>query len=226
MLKRVLISSVAILATVFSANATGSSQTEGRLRQSFIDKDLITVIASQKYLEAAISQAVQPIRLYDLDGDGLDQNDIDAVVNFGKAQAAAMRMQQWMPYDLNLDGKITRKEVEIADRIQNSGRGNNGERSDNFARTDLNQDGVITWDELVNVPANVSANYVPNNRFRNFGAILAFDQNGDGKVTVEEATSIIKSAFAKFDQNGNGVIDGDEMLKAMQARSSDREVPF
>lgn len=229
MLKRVLISSVAILATAFCANATGvGGRPDGGPQRTYVDSYLTNIITNQRYLEAAISQAVQPIRLYDLDGDGLDQNDIDAVANSGRAQAVAMRMQQWVRYDLNLDGKITKKEVELTNRLMNGGRGGNGDGNlESFARADLNGDGVITWDELVNAQGDGPDNYARHlGRMGNVEGIMSLDQNGDGKVTVEEATNAVKAAFASFDQNGNGVLEQDELRKAIQSRNPNRGVPF
>ena len=43
------------------------------------------------------------------------------------------------------------------------------------------------------------------------------DQNGDGKVTVEEMPEFMKSRFAAMDANGDKVIDKDEWQKAAAA---------
>lgn len=195
-----------------------------------VDKDsyLLNIVQQNRYIEAAVSAAVRPIRFYDIDGDGLDQADLDNVTNAARAQVAAMRMQQWARYDLNGDGKITRKEVEIIERLQNSnsGRGSNGEGNRNgFDRADIDGDDVITMDELRAVDGSELHGHM--NSFggsANIGGVMDLDKDKDGKVTVDEATEAVKTTFARFDTNGDGVIDTKEIAAAYNAVQNRRPI--
>lgn len=50
----------------------------------------------------------------------------------------------------------------------------------------------------------------PNSKTGRGGAIQRFDQNGDGKISQEEAPPPMQKNFARHDTNGNGFIDADE----------------
>lgn len=221
MLKNIILSSSIILATVGAAQALTPAFPDGRPMSQVVDKDsyLLNIVQQNRYIEAAISSAVRPIRLYDIGGDGLDQADLDNVMNAARARVTAARIQQWMPYDLNGDGKITRKEVEITERLQNSGgRGSNGaSRVNGFEQADIDGDGVITLEELRTVEGGEHRAHMHAFGNLDTGGVMGLDANGNGKVTIEEATEAVKATFARFDTNGDGYIDAKEMSAAYAA---------
>lgn len=219
MYKVFLISSAVILSAVFSSNAAsprGPIQNESR-----IDNILINSIRARRYLEAVISDAVQPIRLYDFNGDGLDQEEIDNVKNTEIANSVAMQMQFWTRFDLNLDGKITEKEIQIVDRIKNNSRPS--VQRDALLRADLNKDGAISLEEVYGSRFANVRNIVQQHQ--NLENILNYDQNGDGKVTVDEVTTYVKEFFSKIDTNSNGLIDAEEFRQNL-LRTNVRNPPI
>jgi len=219
MYKVFLISSAVILSAVFSSNAAsprGPIQNESR-----IDNILINSIRARRYLEAVISDAVQPIRLYDFNGDGLDQEEIDNVKNIEIANSVAMQMQFWTRFDLNLDGKITEKEIQIVDRIKNNSRPS--VQRDALLRADLNKDGAISLEEVYGSRFANVRNIVQQHQ--NLENILNYDQNGDGKVTVDEVTTYVKEFFSKIDTNSNGLIDAEEFRQNL-LRTNVRNPPI
>ena len=218
MLKNIILSSSIILATVGAAQALTPAFPDGRPMSQVVDKEsyLLNIVQQNRYIEAAISSAVRPIRLYDIDGDGLDQADLENVMNAARARVTAVRIQQWMPYDLNGDSKITRKEVEILERLQ-SERGSNRGHASEFDKADIDGDGTITLDELRSVDGGEFRAHMHAFGNVDTGGAMGLDANGDGKVTIEEATEAVKATFARFDTNGDGYIDAKEMSAAYAA---------
>jgi len=92
-------------------------------------------------------------------------------------------------YDTNKDAKVTKEELLA--------------KQPGFDRADANHDGFVTESEYDAVPA--SKNY-PNLK----GWIARFDQNKDGKVSLEEWNAQRIKGFEMADKNKDGAIEKGE----------------
>ncbi len=108
-----------------------------------------------------------------------------------------------------------------------------------FAAFDLNQDGVISPDELSQVRAERQAAVRTSGRLgRNMASAPAFEQidtNRDGEITLEERTAFLQNrstalggrigrnanaVFTAFDLNADGVVTPDELTEMRAKRQA------
>ena len=102
------------------------------------------------------------------------------------------------------DGVHTR--AEVVQRVQTI-----------FARLDLDRDGVISRAEFDQVRARRGQAAGGQGRGMAGGRLFALaDRNGDGRVTVQEATAGALGHFDRADRNRDGVVTRDERLQARQ----------
>jgi len=94
-------------------------------------------------------------------------------------------------FDANHDGKVSKEELLA--------------KHPGFDRADANHDGSVTQDELKAIPA---AQRHPG--FTGAGFISRFDQDGDGKVTLDEFNAKRMAAFDAMDKNKDGFISEEE----------------
>jgi Ca2+-binding EF-hand superfamily protein len=109
-----------------------------------------------------------------------------------------------MQYDSNGDGAVSRDEAP--EFLQSM-----------FERSDTNGDGKIDSGEIAAM----------RERFRSGGAgggggrggdLMQNDQDGDGKISRDEAPEWLQPRFDRIDSNGNGFIEADE-LSALRNRA-------
>ncbi len=112
----------------------------------------------------------------------------------------AGRMLQEM--DANRDGRITQQEMQarVAQR---------------FAEADANRDNALTMDEFRNAMPRRRAD-APAPTDGRFARMLEMrfrmtDQNGDGRVTLDEAQATASAFFRGMDANGDGAVSQDEL---------------
>lgn len=115
----------------------------------------------------------------------LDANRDNAIDETELAKAAAVLRT----LDRNQDGRITPDEMSpIMGRGGREGRGGRGREEGGGQGSDAVEDAVKTY--------------------------LAFDKNGDGKLTRDEVPERMQGIFERGDANKDGVLTGDE-LRAM-----------
>ncbi|HTV22654.1 MAG TPA: hypothetical protein VMG12_28390 [Polyangiaceae bacterium] len=95
--------------------------------------------------------------------------------------------------DANKDGRLTREETRMPSAF--------------FEKADANKDGALTLAELGNARktahADQQAKHGPGKGAR-------FDQNGDGKVDLQELRAAAQNQFAQLDKNKDGSLTNDE----------------
>lgn len=94
-------------------------------------------------------------------------------------------------FDANHDGKVSKEELLA--------------KHPGFDRADANHDGSVTADEMKALPA---AQRHPG--LAGAGFISRFDQDGDGKVTLDEFNAKRTAAFDAMDKNKDGFISQEE----------------
>jgi Ca2+-binding EF-hand superfamily protein len=122
-----------------------------------------------------------------------------AVIGLGAwAQAAEARPPACKQWDKNRDGQVKLLEMQTALREQ-------------FLKADANKDGFVTADEILQLmPFFVRDKAHPGVQTY----IRTQDNNGDGKITLEEVMQAAKKRFAALDNNQDGALSESECQKA------------
>lgn len=198
-----------------------------KITLSEAEKKIPVFIMSQMnsgYREQFISQLLRTIRQSGRDGLFIDKSIIDEKAQEKTKTLQRRNFQRFIGYDLNLDGVVT--EEEIRAHYEKSIRGRNRSQGKMTSRQkarldtlfiklfvgDSDHDGSITYAEALKYSKEKPAK-PRQNRKSKLAQILAFDPNGDGKITVQELEAIGLSAFRVFDKDGNGILDGDERTR-------------
>jgi Ca2+-binding EF-hand superfamily protein len=100
--------------------------------------------------------------------------------------------------DANKDGRLTREES----RMQAAG----------FAKADTNNDGALTPAELAQAPGRGQRGPAAKHA-RGAGRGAHMDQNGDGKVELEEVRKAAARMLERLDQNSDGSLTAEELGK-------------
>ena len=161
-------------------------------------------------IERMASYVAQVFQQIDVNGDGLEQQEIDRAIQKVNAQRRSQIISQYLRYDLDGNFEITADEVVSAalDRgltASQTGEGTNRakrrqeEALKKIMRDDQNGDGVITLDELKTVKIDTERRDRSLSHVGIAQALLAFDQTGDGRVTQIEAFAALSQAFANDD---------------------------
>jgi Ca2+-binding EF-hand superfamily protein len=161
--------------------------------------------------------------LLDLDRDGtVSTKDRDRSRRTYDAAMRAGAVSGYLNADLDGDGVVTREEMQryqmmMAGRLPGTGgpesAGARQERAaqavDAMMRADRNGDGRIDWKEmvaagrLVRMPDRAGFDGI-------YQAVLAFDADGDGRVTMDEYIDGLGKRFAEYDTDSDEVISRAE----------------
>ena len=149
------------------------------------------------------------LRMWDRNGDGLDQEDLAIAEKQATAMARAVRVGEFLRFDGDGDGKVTRDEIVSRLRAERKRDDQALDRQiDEVMRADSNGDGVIDFEEMRLDAAGREAMWaVLPARVRE---LFALDPNDDGRLEAEELRVILSRAFAMIDRNRNSIIDDDE----------------
>lgn len=112
-----------------------------------------------------------------------------------------MRLMQ--RFDTNGDLQITQDEIDSVQATR-------------FALGDSNADNVVTLDEFQVI-------WMQDNRQRMVDRFQALDDNGDGRVTVEEFNERASMLIAVMDRNGDGVLSREDRPRRGQFGREGRE---
>ena len=97
--------------------------------------------------------------------------------------------------DTNKDGVITRAEHDAA-------------RAERLARLDANKDGFVTWEE----------HEAAKERRARESFTRRHDENGDGRVSIDEMSDHGEHFFERLDADRNGVVSAEEAQAMRGAR--------
>jgi hypothetical protein len=166
-------------------------------------------------IEKAVAEALQPIRAYDIDGDGLDAGDVDTAEAIALARQRSPLLARYLYFDLDGDLKFTEREVRTTMRGDFHGR-SDSEVAQVIAQimvVDRNHDDVVSLDEIY---AAAVLEWHDQTTFRQLRQLLAADPDSDGRVTLAEIEALVRAALGSVDANGDGVIDEAEYARKEQ----------
>ena len=107
--------------------------------------------------------------------------------------------------DTNADGQLSAEEIAAA--------------SSSLAKLDKDNNGSISRKEWMgNRPHLQDRTKLARGEFR-LKRLMALDQDGDGKISLEEAPEPLKEAIGKLDSDGDGLLSKEELKKLVSDRS-------
>jgi Ca2+-binding EF-hand superfamily protein len=178
-------------------------------------------IAAGMQLDKFLTLARAQFRLADVDGDGeISLADLDRNKAMTAATARAAVIAEYLRYDLDGDGVITRDEIASVETYAAQRgfttrdtdialRQRVEERVALRMRADLNGDGRIEWSELMAyVERTTPVGAAPLEPI--IRSLLSFDEDGDGRTSLVEFEHGIERLFRSIDTDGDGVISQEE----------------
>jgi len=120
--------------------------------------------------------------------------DVTLVRQVDLARRRAQAMTQYLAFDLNGDGAVTREEFErLPASVVNRGK---PQLDLAFATSDPNSDGKLDPSELIAI-ASAEAEQQATRRRSYDDSPMMFDRNGDGKVDTKEVTEVVDAIAAE-----------------------------
>ena len=128
----------------------------------------------------------------------------------GKTQWAIAKA--FLTNDEDGDGRVTREEAESV--VANA-----------YDEFDQNSDGVVGSTEFKNVALRFVRELANGRSALSQSARISQlfsrnDDNGDGKITREEARTFVADAFGEFDRDGDGGVSSEEFADTVRSRQS------
>jgi len=171
-----------------------------------------------------VERMLQELRQADVNGDGLDQDDLSLAQEVERAQARAGALSRAMGFDLDGDGTVTQDEVARVAAYQSRRNNATQEKLQKFVdgmvkqvmAADRDGDGKLTIAELLQ-PGDAEAS--SNRRSARSAGLLELDLDGDGRVTESEVTEIAQRSFRAVDYDGDGTLSNEETKLLAPARS-------
>ena len=164
----------------------------------------------------------------DLEGNGISQQDYDIEDKINLATMRASAIGRWARNDLDGDGRVTRNEYRImfsrrVPRTLRFGREQvettpeqrtklTAKSVDKEMKADIDEDGSISIQEAI------ASSKVSNKKLARFSPLYnklrrippSFDKNQDGKITLNEFTTVTNKLLKRLDTDRNGVLDREE----------------
>ncbi len=142
-------------------------------------------------------------------GDAIDRAGLRNLVAMERADARAMALRRLQGADLDGDGAISGGEMRIkAAALAAAAR---GRLILYFGKADLQGDDAVSADELQIYAETVARGDFSDARAAEIYAIIGFDKNADGRVTLDEVRAAIGLAAAPKSGSASGGGSGDEI---------------
>jgi len=196
--------------------ATGASAGSDAVGQSRADKIPAKVLLDRMSgtRNAYIAAAMQPFWRSTGQDLVLDRGDIERAKQRAGAVYRVTQLGKILKFDLDGDGKVTRREIDDTFRGDRKYTPDRAEKLfQSFAAYDINGDGAISIKEILTGSeqqkdtGNIRRS---RSRTRLLDDMLALDPNGDGQLTGNELERLLRAAYTAFDRDGNGVFSAEE----------------
>ncbi|HEY3149655.1 MAG TPA: hypothetical protein VGJ75_25040, partial [Dongiaceae bacterium] len=171
-------------------------------------------------IDEYVSNLVREAKRGDIDGNGLDRQDIDTSRQMEAVQYRAMMLQQIASNDLDGNGEVTRDEATRAltfrTRMQGGDDSNQvaqqkriAQEVDRAMKLDGNGDGAVTLQEAMQ--AEWPEQTYRRDRYGQYETLLELDPNKDGRLTMEELDQVARAAFQQADYDHDGTLSPAEI---------------
>lgn len=212
-----------LLQGVETAGASEDEKTGPSLDQSAA-YTLGQIIRTESKIDAIGKRMAGWLRTFDIDGGGVSESDFVRAGQIKAAEARSRLLRQWTNKDLDVDGRVTRAELEAFHiRTARKPLKSGGievdptpeqvrQLLDKLVSVDLiadsDGDGIVTFAEAL---AQAEKRRGRSNNSRRLN-ISMYDDDGDGTITEDEFTRLIGRFLIAFDGDGNGALSGDEKV--------------
>ena len=134
-----------------------------------------------------------------IDGFGtdgaIDRRGLQNVVALARAEARAMALRRLLGADLDGDGAIAGAELRLTAAAESAAA--RGRLKLYFGKADRDADDLVSAEELLAYANDVALKALSEDKARIIFAILGFDGNGDGRVTLAEVKVAISALAAE-----------------------------
>ena len=202
--------SVLILTALASAATAAEPGLPNAVILQLINGTLLsgTGLGSPATREQVLAAITRPIRLYDIDGNGLTREELDAAGNIAVARQRAERAGRLLVADLNNDQRITREEYMLTARSTPS----LGQTPDTaFDLVDTNKDGVLDWQEITTLPTPNAPTSMQATVDRWVAVTFGIDPTPTTPFTLDDAAAVTDGLFAAIDTDKDNVLEASEI---------------
>ena len=162
-------------------------------------------------LEDVIAAMTRPIRLYDLNGDGLSADELAIPGQIAAARMRAQSAETFLPFDLNGDQQVTRQEFDIVSKAGQMQPGN----LDKMCLPPPTRTATVS--SAGTRMTAMRPGYGNTDQFQQKqqrALTLDIDPTPDTNFTLADAKTAADSLMALYDLDHNGVIDPSEIAEA------------
>lgn len=160
-------------------------------------------IRTNTFWEDSLNNLMRYMRRQDSSKNKIDADSIKATEEALIRSLKQAQLNAFVRFDKNFDAKATQGEIESGSQVQLR------RYKKEFEMMDLNQDGVITYQEAATLSPD--KNRQIENAAREARAMLALDPNKDGILTAAELETLARKAFNTFDTDRDLQISKEEM---------------
>lgn len=219
-----LVALVALFSSFYVQNTHASVEKYATLSE--IPSVLMEALPRKSYKEEFVYQVLRYIRQNAEDNKSLSQSDIVRLNEKHLKEARLRKVQEYMRYDANLDGEVSRQEIQ--DYFANSKRQTNQKYIDQSLKklmaADYDQSGVVTRDEIVKSADQDKNKYSSRSNLTRLEKLIRLDPNSDGKLTINELNSLAEKAFNTIDLDNDGIISTEESQAVIAASRRASEI--
>lgn len=164
------------------------------------------------YLDRYLQIVINDLRKVASDKKNLTQSDINALKDQKITEERKKQLLELTNFDTNFDQKVSKEEI-ISVLSENSNAYNNNQKfvetkADEIMRTDTNNDGAISHDEMSNLSPQKQR--LHDNEFRQYQDLIKLDQNNDEILSDKELEVLALKSFAAVDKNNDKQISVEE----------------
>ncbi len=209
-----------ILLLIFTNPALASQNTKIDKYKDYnsIPKELRNFQANTT-LEEYIAVILMKLKKLPYDGTEISQTNTDKWLEKALLKQKKYQINQFIDYDLNLDGIVTIKELEeyhlkhqphkIDDFIFER-------RINEYMKKDLNKDGYISYKEAGNIDKTHKEKTKLSEVYVLATALIKLDSTPSDPLTVNDIKSISKKAFSTIDLDNNSFLSKKEIDKFLK----------
>lgn len=197
-----------------------------------------SVNRSPRSIENLRKSAIERFTSLDTNGDGFDENDINLAHRIAEAKLRSRDIGAWAANDLDADGQVSRRELEtiLGPQSRRELRGNGiliKPTPEQIRQTldylvtkalsdDINGDGILTLSEVI-IRSSAENRRDMNQPFSS-RELLAFDVNGDARVSYAEFEAVLNSFLNWMDADGSGTFEPREVTTFKRAYEEARRM--
>jgi Ca2+-binding EF-hand superfamily protein len=204
-----------------SAASSSGRKSPSKSLHPVLERTLLDARSHSQYITAVLAI----FQKLDRDQDGLDAADIEAIEGPIQVRVRSDRLRALLSYDLDGDGRVTRKEVEgglrtelglpIEGTLDAASAAKMTPRTEKIMEADVDRDDIITYEEMLLPQKSDQAN-VRNTHIIRAKSLLDLDPNKDSRLTTDELKNLAEKTFRRYDVDGNNELSQREIVELLR----------